>query len=181
MAIHSSVLAWRVPGMGEPGGLPSLGLHRVGHDWSDLAVAAMSIPRAETVLTEIPFHTERNQDSFGEVVRSRSRTEKNIRWDWNISHHKARRCSKTSEVVSWFEEASTGSIWDNLSIKKTKNSEALKHVKLKMESLKALRRSRVSRGKKRVEGKTLPDREMTTNISEGLKEFFKTNHLPSPM
>ena len=32
MAIHSSVLAWRVPGMGEPGGLPSLGLHRVGHD-----------------------------------------------------------------------------------------------------------------------------------------------------
>ena len=32
MAIHSSVLAWRIPGTGEPGGLPSLGLHRVGHD-----------------------------------------------------------------------------------------------------------------------------------------------------
>ena len=32
MATHSSVLAWRIPGMGEPGGLPSLGLHRVGHD-----------------------------------------------------------------------------------------------------------------------------------------------------
>ena len=32
MAIHSSVLAWRIPGMGEPGGLPSVGLHRVGHD-----------------------------------------------------------------------------------------------------------------------------------------------------
>ena len=32
MAAHSSVLAWRVPGTGEPGGLPSLGLHRVGHD-----------------------------------------------------------------------------------------------------------------------------------------------------
>ena len=40
MAIHSSVLAWRIPGMGEPGGLPSLGSHRVGHDWSDLAAAA---------------------------------------------------------------------------------------------------------------------------------------------
>ena len=40
MATHSSVLAWRIPGTGEPGGLPSLGLHRVGHDWSDLAVAA---------------------------------------------------------------------------------------------------------------------------------------------
>ena len=32
MATHSSVLAWRIPGMGEPGGLPSMGLHRIGHD-----------------------------------------------------------------------------------------------------------------------------------------------------
>ena len=32
MATHSSVLVWRIPGMGEPGGLPSMGLHRVGHD-----------------------------------------------------------------------------------------------------------------------------------------------------
>ena len=37
MAPHSSVLAWRIPGMLEPGGLPSMGSHRVGHDWSDLA------------------------------------------------------------------------------------------------------------------------------------------------
>ena len=41
MATHSSVLAWRIPGTGEPGGLLSVGLHRVGHDWSDLAAAAM--------------------------------------------------------------------------------------------------------------------------------------------
>ena len=40
MATHSSVLAWRIPGMGEPGGLPSLGSHRVVHDWGDLAAAA---------------------------------------------------------------------------------------------------------------------------------------------
>ena len=40
MATHSSVLAWRIPGMGEPGGLPSMGSHRVGHDWSNLAAAA---------------------------------------------------------------------------------------------------------------------------------------------
>ena len=32
MATHSSVLAWRIPGMGEPGGQPSIGSHRVGHD-----------------------------------------------------------------------------------------------------------------------------------------------------
>ena len=36
MATHSSVLAWRIPRTGEPGGLPSMGLHKVGHDWSDL-------------------------------------------------------------------------------------------------------------------------------------------------
>ena len=40
MATHSSVLAWRIPGTGEPGGLPSMGSQRVGHDWSDLAAAA---------------------------------------------------------------------------------------------------------------------------------------------
>ena len=40
MATHSNVLAWRIPGTGEPGGLPSMGLHRVRHDWSDLAAAA---------------------------------------------------------------------------------------------------------------------------------------------
>ena len=40
MATRSSVLAWRIPGTGEPGGLSSLGSHRVGHDWSDLAAAA---------------------------------------------------------------------------------------------------------------------------------------------
>ena len=40
MATHSSVLAWRIPWTEEPGGLPSMGSHRVGHDWSDLAAAA---------------------------------------------------------------------------------------------------------------------------------------------
>ena len=43
MATHSSVLAWRIPRMEEPGGLLSMGSHRVGHDWSDLAAAAADI------------------------------------------------------------------------------------------------------------------------------------------
>ena len=43
MATHSSVLAWRIPGTAEPGGLPSMGSHRVRHDWSDLAAAATPI------------------------------------------------------------------------------------------------------------------------------------------
>ena len=40
MAAHSSVLTWRIPGTGEPGGLPSMGSHRVGYDWLDAAAAA---------------------------------------------------------------------------------------------------------------------------------------------
>ena len=45
MATHSSVLAWRIPGTGEPGGLQSMGSHRVGHNLSDLAAAAAGLVR----------------------------------------------------------------------------------------------------------------------------------------
>ena len=52
MATHSSVLAWRIPGNVEPDGLPSMGSHRVGHDWSDLAAAAAAyIPRIHNKLS----------------------------------------------------------------------------------------------------------------------------------
>ena len=49
MATHSSVLAWRIPGTGEHGGLPSMGSHRVGHDCSDLAAAAAAAAAAQPV------------------------------------------------------------------------------------------------------------------------------------
>ena len=51
MATHSSVLAWRIPGTGEPSGRPSMRSHRVGHDWSDLA-AADSILKSRTLLCQ---------------------------------------------------------------------------------------------------------------------------------
>ena len=54
MATHSSVLAWRIPGTGEPGGLPSMGSHRVGHDWSALAAAAAAAA-AVAIWRGIPF------------------------------------------------------------------------------------------------------------------------------
>ena len=51
MATHSNVLAWRISRTGEPGGLPSMGSHRVGHNWSDLAAAAAANEnRRETLL-----------------------------------------------------------------------------------------------------------------------------------
>ena len=58
MAIHSSVLAWRIPGTAGPGGLPSMGSHRVRHDWSDLAAARskdpflLALPLTHYILTE---------------------------------------------------------------------------------------------------------------------------------
>ena len=57
MATHSSVLAWRIPGMGEPGGLQSMGSHRVGCDWSDLAAAAAATAKQH-------FHLLRLQPCF---------------------------------------------------------------------------------------------------------------------
>ena len=58
MATHSSVPAWRIPGMGEPGGLPSMGSHRVGHNWSYLAAAAVN-----TVTKSV-------QDYFGSLSKA---------------------------------------------------------------------------------------------------------------
>ena len=49
MATHCSVLAWRIPGTGEPGGLPSMGSHRVGHDRSDLAATAVAVSMGNPV------------------------------------------------------------------------------------------------------------------------------------
>ena len=60
MATHSSVLAWRLPGMGEPGGLPSVGSHRVGHDWSDLAAAAAVISGSDVELLFLCFFLKKS-------------------------------------------------------------------------------------------------------------------------
>ena len=73
MATHSSVLAWRIPGMGEPGGLLSMGSHRVGHDWSDLAAAAGSREKVSAAyMTEFPCDL-RNTISMQEFRGGESR------------------------------------------------------------------------------------------------------------
>ena len=55
MATHSSVLAWRIPGTAGPGGLPSMGSHRVGHDWSDLAAAAAAYSISLEMLLQVLY------------------------------------------------------------------------------------------------------------------------------
>ena len=57
MATHFSVLAWRIPETGELGGLPSMGSHRVRHDWSDLVAAAAATmkKKQEVRLQQLPI------------------------------------------------------------------------------------------------------------------------------
>ena len=57
MATHCSVLAWRIPGTAEPDGLPSMGSHRVGHDWSDLAAAAAA-SKKQLFRSKIPLRNQ---------------------------------------------------------------------------------------------------------------------------
>ena len=78
MATHSSILAWRIPGTGEPGGLPSMGSHRVGHDWSDLAAAAAAPTlQANSLPSELPGKPgEKEEVLFGYCKLMRGQ-----RWD----------------------------------------------------------------------------------------------------
>ena len=87
MATHSSVLAWRIPEMGEPGGLLSMGSHRVGYDWSNLAAAAMPCIKSVISLKKmlpIAWLIILNEITNREWVKfSKGRLWKNV---WNLPY-----------------------------------------------------------------------------------------------
>ena len=83
MTTHSSVLAWRIPGTGEPGGLPSMGLRRVGHDWSDLAAAA----------AETESHLSLSEDHVEDNMRIQSESPF------------SEKLYRTSDLVSWIKQS----------------------------------------------------------------------------
>ena len=64
MAIHSSILAWRIPWAEEPDGLQSMGMQRVGHDWSDLAAAANIGWGAHKESDKIKQQQQQSENSF---------------------------------------------------------------------------------------------------------------------
>ena len=66
MATHPSVLAWRIPGLGEPGGLPSMGSHRVEHDWSDLAAAAAASVKLQCLISSNVLCSVKLTNRFGD-------------------------------------------------------------------------------------------------------------------
>ena len=84
MATHSSVLAWRIPGTGEPGGLPSMGSHRVGHDWSDLAAAVTQLVK------NLPAMQETQVRSLG--------------WEDSLEKERATHSSILAWRILWTEE-----------------------------------------------------------------------------
>ena len=90
MATHFSVLAWRIPGTGEPGGLPSMGLHRVRHDWSDLTAAAAVAQMAKNLpaTQETWVWSLGQEDPLEKGLATHSRT-----FAWRIPW--------TEELLSW--------------------------------------------------------------------------------
>ena len=99
MATHSRILAWRIPGMAEPGGLPSMGSHRVGHDWSDLAAAAA-----------VGIHPYGRERAYVGTDRGGCRVVMEVKWD---SHSPETPRELGSQNVQP-ELTSSGSTWPGL-------------------------------------------------------------------
>ena len=73
MVTHSSVLAWRIPGIGEPGGLSSMGSHRVRHNWSDLAAERVKVKVPQSCLTLCdPMDCSRPGSSIHGILQART-------------------------------------------------------------------------------------------------------------
>ena len=101
MATHSSVLAWGIPGTGEPGGLPSMGSHRVRHDWNNLAAAATAAAEVLWSLDLSLFYLHRlfsslsfSHDQFGLLFPILSTSHSPLkRWEAQFSRNRGTEAS----------------------------------------------------------------------------------------
>ena len=80
MAAHSNVLAWRIPGTGEPGGLPSMGSHRVTHDWSNLAAAAAAASKLAQNKRHLGEGKKLDVAKRGRIYNTENMKESSVRW-----------------------------------------------------------------------------------------------------
>ena len=111
MATHSSVLAWRIPGTGEPGGLPSMGLHRVGHDWSDLAAAAVDL-RQNLCLRE-NGHKDTVKRGRGQMKGLYSRA-----WAWSLMFQNQKLSINHRFRVGRYISGKTGDYQERIGMRK---------------------------------------------------------------
>ena len=102
MATHSSVLAWRIPGTGEPGGLPPMGSHRVGHDWSNFAAAAQG-----QFLLSIPHQDFSSSPRLVLITQ----TSTSVTQTQNFIHYSLFLCSYTVGLVNPGTFSSAASLW----------------------------------------------------------------------
>ena len=98
MATHSSVLAWRIPGTGEPGGLPSMGSHRVGHDWSNLAAAVAEATSGKDAKSQL-----------GKIVMLNHRQDSKLILRATLLHQEKRHCPCWSLSATTNSEVNSGS------------------------------------------------------------------------
>ena len=118
MATHSSILAWRISGTGEPGGLPSMRSHRVGHDWSDLAAAAAAAAMFLAFWGSCPSYVRTIKLFCGKTSMER---------DWGLCFLSPQKWGKVINVSHCFKPPSFGVI---RSLQKDFNSGLCHHLLL---------------------------------------------------
>ena len=99
MAAHSSILAWRIPGTEEPNGLLSMGSHRVGHDWSDLAAAAAAAhSKTQFFPQPVPPIRKLGQASYPHPSNSRQKKQELQSHSLQNKNHSHRKLAK---IITW--------------------------------------------------------------------------------
>ena len=151
MATHSSVLAWRIPGTGEPGGLPSMGSHRVGHDWSDLRAAAA-----------LPIRRKTNKQTNKQKLRTNLTLYEAYTNHWTNLMRAETKKKKEFNLEVWEKETS-----NRISLKKTKRQRDTTQMK------EQARNTEVQINEE--EGGKLPEREFRIMIVKMTKKPWKQN------
>ena len=105
MTTHCSFLAWRIPGTGEPGGLPSMGSHRVGHYWSDLAAAAAAAAFSLVLSEAINVHFKHNFISLQREKQTKKKKSEASKFSNNVEQVQC-FLFLTSNVITFTENPS---------------------------------------------------------------------------
>ena len=117
MATHSSVLAWRISGTAEPGGLPSMGSHRVRHDWSNLAAAVQRVNGESQYQTPERINVSESNSDWFLVESSGQNTKQMPQVSQNTKQEPAVRQAGHSKGPGWMDDAGPQEqLWGRVSV-----------------------------------------------------------------